>query len=375
MKVYVLETITLTQDASGQPLSQPLDLLVLAASAPNKSVCRRCFTFGVHNDVSGGWHTEVVTVNSEVPNSGGDDGWQTRSLAVHIDKVTGLEHVFVSLGKPGILKGAYNPSKPTKITWESQVEYPGGSSVLDMRPMALTVANGSLYFSADDEIYKRRYGATPSYSIVHALGLDGTATNGGIRGMTTIPNPNGTGESLIYMWSGLDWPPNGDVMRLDIDEQANPPTYTQHTEVNVLDLMDQLVAPGGDITFTMGPHSEFRPVTDPGTGETVHVFGLLAALRAGSDPSLFWKNHNTLYGGAMYGIRSAAGQEYKINQVNGLYDNTDPSKPVLVAPRSFAVSPFGDKMLYAGGHDCAWVNTEADMAWIFRAGLRTALGR
>ena len=46
---------------------------------------------------------------------------------------------------------------------------------------------------------------------------------------------------------------------------------------------------------------------------------------------------------------------------------------VLVSPRTFAHSPFGDNLLFVGGHDCSSIRSD-DMAWIFKASLDVVLG-
>jgi hypothetical protein len=71
----------------------------------------------------------------------------------------------------------------------------------------------------------------------------------------------------------------------------------------------------------------------------------------------------------MYAIRTAD-QMYTVQEVNGSYE---PGKPVLVSPRTFARSPFGDNLLFVGGHDCSGVWSD-DMAWIFMAPLDVVLG-
>ena len=108
------------------------------------------------------------------------------------------------------------------------------------------------------------------------------------------------------------------------------------------------------------------PVVHPKTGETVHIIGFQGNLR-GRD-HLKWKG-SRLYAGALYAIRTAD-QTYAVHEVNGVYA---PGKPVLVSPRTFARSPFGDKLLFVGGHDCSGIRSD-DMAWIFKASLDVVLG-
>jgi len=62
---------------------------------------------------------------------------------------------------------------------------------------------------------------------------------------------------------------------------------------------------------------------------------------------------------------------YSVHEVNG---PCRPGKPVLVSPRTFAVSPFGGELLFVGGHDANSVRSD-EMAWVFRVPLNIALGR
>jgi len=375
MKVHVLKSITLTRGESGEELPLPLNLLVLAASSP-RGCLGGCFTFGLHNDESGGWTRAEVEIESSVSlrNDGSDNGWQARSMSVHRDKVTGIEHVFVSLGLPGILKGAYDASEPTKIKWEREIEYPH-SGLLELRPMAMTVANGSLYFSAGSAIYKRNDGTNPvTYTKVFEAKDNMNATIGGIRGLSTVANPNGDGESLLYLWNSMNYQTNGRVRRLDVDAQDN---YTEQIEANALYLTTELLGPDGGLPVNVtGAYSEFYPVTDPETGKAGHLFGWQPALQKAT-PSILWKNTNApdrksyWYGGGIFAFRSADG-EYTVHEINGSFK---PGKPFLVAPRTFAISPFGDNMLYSGGHDCSWINDQSNMAWIFKANLSKAISQ
>ena len=97
----------------------------------------------------------------------------------------------------------------------------------------MTEANGKLYFSVGGQIYVRTDGAAPQWSL--AFQIPGTVNTevGGIRGLTTIPNPTQAadgkgGDSLIFVWT-----PNGQsigvVNRLDGPElkQANETTLRE----------------------------------------------------------------------------------------------------------------------------------------------------
>ena len=77
------------------------------------------------------------------------------------------------------------------------------------------------------------------------------------------------------------------------------------------------------------------------------------------------------YAGGSYLIRDTD-QSYRLKQVNGHWQS---GKPKLVAPRTFAVSPFPEdagKVIYFGGFDCNFFPAR-DTAWVFRASIEVVL--
>jgi len=64
---------------------------------------------------------------------------------MYIDKQTGFEYVFATVGTQGIYKGKYNSANPGKIDWISTAEL----GPLSIRPLGIEIANGELYFSSE----------------------------------------------------------------------------------------------------------------------------------------------------------------------------------------------------------------------------------
>jgi len=353
MKGNILKSVTFTRDEFGKLLPQPQDLLVAAAGAYTQK--HGVVSAWVRDDAAGTWNHGIVKRGSHA----GGIRWIPRDMEIYRDKVTGIERLFLLIGNPGIISGVYDDSQPTKIRWNKKVEFPVSGS-FSTRPLGIVEANGSLFFSVGGVIYQRVDGLSPTYTVVLNLG-DGVNTDvGGIRGLTTVTNPNGAGESILLLWA-----PNsrsiGQVKRLDPDGWGG---YTAHDEANMCDLMSAELGVG--VGYTLGGHNNMYPVVHPVTGETVHIIGFQGKLR-GSD-HLRWKG-SRLYAGAMYAIRTAD-QTYTVNEVNGSYA---PGKTVLVSPRTFAHSPFGDGLLFIGGRDAS-SNRSDDMAWIFKASLDVVLG-
>jgi hypothetical protein len=355
MKGNTLQSVTFTRDATGKLLPQPENLLIMSAGARYEA--GGAVSIWVRDDARGTWNHDLVRHG---PSAGGVR-WVPRDMQVYRDRVTGVERLFLLLGNPGVISGVYDASLTTKIRWDRHVEFPFlTQGKLRTRPLGIAVANGSLFFSESSSIYRRNDGQRPTYTEIINLDRDTDTDVGGIRGLTAIENPSGPGESLLLLWA-----PSGgsksEVKRLDPDGSGG---YTLHDEANMADLMSNKL--GVTVTYSLGAHNMMYPVVHPVTKETVHIIGFQGNIR-GKD-KLRWPG-SPLYAGAMYAIRTADGK-YSVHEVNNDYA---PGKTVLVSPRTFCLSPFGDNHLFIGGHDCSNKISD-DMAWIFEAPLEVALG-
>ena len=192
MKGNILKSITFTRDGFGQLLPKPQNLLVMAAGAYTEK--HGVASAWVRDDAAGTWKHGIVKYGSHAVGT----RWIPRDMEVYRDKVTGVERLFLLIGNPGIISGVYDASLPAKIRWDKQVEFPA-SGTFSTRPLGMVEANGSLLFSVGGVIHHRIDGPSPTYTEVLNLG-DGVNTDvGGIRGLTTIANPNGAGECCAPM--------------------------------------------------------------------------------------------------------------------------------------------------------------------------------
>lgn len=355
MKGNILKSVTFTRDEFGKPLTDPQPLLVMAAGA--RFDRGGAVSAWVRNDEEGTWRHTLVRHGS----AAGGVRWIPRDMQVYRDKVTGVERLFLLLGNPGVITGVYDPNQPSKIRWARNTEFPFlTQGAFRTRPLGMVQANGSLFFSVDDAIYRRIDGPRPTWEQVIRLGDDIDTDVGGVRGLTAVANPNGKGESLLFAWA-----PGGrstsQIMRLDPDGAGG---YTRHDEVSILDLMSKRL--GVRVSYTLAAHNMMYPVKHPATGETVHIIGFQGNIHGKDD--LRWKG-SALYGGAMYAIRHNDGS-YTLHEVNNAFRN---GRTPLVSPRTFCLSPFGDNQLFIGGHDSS-NRISDDMAWVFKAPLDVALG-
>ena len=355
MKGNVLKSVTFTRDGAGALLASPRNLLVMAAGANFER--GGAVSVWVRDDENGTWSHSLVRHGS----SAGGVRWVPRDMEVHRDKVTGIERLFLSLGNPGIVSGVYDEAAEGGIRWNRHLEFPfleEGS--FRTRPLGMTRANGSLYFSEGGAIYQRMDGEQAGYRKVLDLHEDTDTDVGGIRGLTALAHPDSDGESLLFLWAPGDHSPS-QIKRMDPDGKGG---FTLHDEVRVIDLMSDSL--GLEVTYTLGAHNMMYPVVDPATGELVHLIGFQGNIRGKNE--LRWKG-SALYAGAMYAVRRAD-RTYEVMEVNNSFA---PGMPVLVSPRTFCLSPFQDGALYVGGHDTSRKISD-DMAWIYEAPVEVALG-
>jgi hypothetical protein len=352
MKGNILKSVTFTRDRAGHPLPRPRKLLILAAGT--NVAGQGSVSTWVRDDTKNTWTHSVVLEGS---NANGIR-WVPRDMEVHRDKVTGVERIFLLLGNPGIISGIHDPSAPGMIRWDRKPEFPD-STPFRTRPLGIVRANGSLLFSVGGSVYKRIDGANPAYTRVLDLGARTNTDTGGIRGLTTIANPNGPGESILFLWAPVGRSMST-IKRLDPDGRGG---YTVHDEASMHGLMSRALA--AKIGTTLGAHNMMTPVTHPATGETVHLIGFQGVIR---DVPQLRSDPGPYYAGAMFAVRTSA-QTYTVHEVNGRWS---PGKRPLVCPRTFCPSPFGDGQLYVGGHDANGQRSD-NMAWIFRAPVDVAL--
>jgi len=374
LRTELLKSLTFTTDRDGHALPSPDNLLVAATfdATPGAGP-----SFFVRDDSHGTWSKSKI-IKGTVFTKGEDNS--VRAMIVHRDTVTGIDRAFATLGVLGIYSGVYDAGAPGHIRWDGFAESPP----IRTRPLAIAEANGSLFFSAGTMIYRRIDGLVPSYvevtdmsDLVDRGPRDDAAmlsTVGGVRGLTAIANPAGSGQSLLFLW-GSGTRSQGCIYRLDPDGRAG---YVRQRERCLAPLVAEYLG-GAKIPYALGAYNNFLAVRDPATNELVHLIGLEAfvAEKVGHDekiPTAPNQRQTTggFYAGALYAIRNAKGG-YLIGEVDG---PAAPSKTALVSVRAYAISPFsedGGSALYVAGYDADWFPS-SDTAWIYRASLATALG-
>lgn len=347
LRPEILKQIIFTKDQFGNPLISPDTLLICAGYSPNYITTNVTVSSFVRNDLNGIWGESLI-VQGSFP---AGENYSIRDIEIYIDKETGFEYVFATIGTQGIYKGKYNPAKPGKIDWIPTAEF----GPLVIRPLGIEVANGSLYFSSGSKLYRRIDGVSPSYQIDHDFSDLGATINsavGGIRGLTTIFNQVGLDEDFLLMWC-----PNGQsqgiIYRLESDGNGG---FNRIYETKLSLLIESFLI-DSNVSYVLGAYNEFYQYLDPISNETFHLVGFEANISGGGHPT--W---NSYYKGAFFAKRDSNGQ-YSIEEIN---DNIGLNDTALIASRCYISSPFeNESALYFGGFDPnGYIST--NMAWVFK---------
>ncbi|ADO74709.1 hypothetical protein [Stigmatella aurantiaca] len=332
-----LESVTFTGDGQGRKLPQPVSLLLAGPSDSRGHVY-----VDSRDDDTGEWTRMHLGSGKGVAS--------IRSFFVYRDKATGVERLFAGTSPTGICSGVYDPEAPGRIRWAAEPEMEGYSR----RPMAFAECNGSLYVTIKPDMYRRIDGEKPSWEKVYTIPVPLIVPSSGLRGLTAVPRPSGSGQVLL---AALE----GDRCRVvHIDPEDG---FRETVELEVLDFLGEHW--GQRPTYGVVAYDDFTPVTDPRTGETVLFTGLGATYSTQLDnhPADSWVQD------AWYLIRHADGRRYELRRVES--PDFQPMPP-LIAVRSIAVSPFEPSMLYFGGYD---PNAKPcrHTAWVFSASTEAAL--
>ena len=345
LRPEILKQIIFTKDQFGNALSSPDTVLICAGYSPNYITSQVTVKSFVRNDVNGTWGESQI-VQGGFP---AGENYSIRDIEMYVDQQTGFEYVFATVGTQGIYKGKYNSANPGKIDWISTAEF----GPLSIRPLGIEIANGELYFSSGSKLYRRIDGINFSYSVIHDFSDLSTTINsavGGIRGLTTISNPNN--EALLLMWCP-DGQSKGTIYRLEPNGNGG---FDRYYETKISLLVENYLS-GSSVSYLLGAYNEFYEYTDPLTNDTYHIIGFESSISTGSHPT--W---NGYYSGALFAKRDE-NMQYTLEEVNGAIGMNDTS---LVAIRCYVKSPFdSDQSIYFGGFDPNG-NTSTNMAWIYK---------
>ncbi|MBC8099144.1 MAG: hypothetical protein H7Y11_06855, partial [Armatimonadetes bacterium] len=337
--VTALESLTFTTDGEGNVLAEPVTLLIAGLRD-----FQGLTSVYVRDDTANTW--------VESPIYGQDARFDTatvRSLVVYQDTVTGVDRVFAGAHPVGVFSGVYDATQPGLIRWDAAPELSGNEG----RPMAFAVANGVLHTAAAPRVLRRLDGAAPRWEEVYRYELNtGRGGNSGLRGLTTVPNPSGMGESLLAALEGG----RGKMVRLD------PQPTLPYRAVLELDIMANLSAAWGyDTTYVVVANSDMTWIPDPTTGEAALFISVQHHPAQARDDAVY------------YIRRMAANGEPAYTLVT--IDNTQLDPPIVLnSTRAISLSPFAEdngRVVYIGGYDADNVPSH-NTAYALRASIEAA---
>jgi hypothetical protein len=350
LAVSALDEARFATDANGKPLPAPVSLLMAA----NWDLAGTAQVFS-RDDATGTWTASTLAQDRPIP------GFlpQVRSFGRHRDHATGVDLVFAGQDPRGVFSGAYDPAVAGRIRWSvtpeldlSSVSAAGisGSNGY-LRVSSFAECNGRLYVAVGQHVYERIDGTDPHWRLLYTNPNPGRISETGLRGLTAIRAPTGSGEVLLVAVEGTA--PR--IVRVD------PRDGSEATELDVADFLRQ--GWGMAVSYVIAAYNDMVKIPDPVGGEAL-LIGIEAFIPAQAPVAT---GHRVV--GVGY-ARLEAGGWYLVRRVNGHYDLRQvpaPADSSLVAVRAIRASPFAQQpdWVYFAGYD-ANKSAAHNTAWIIR---------
>lgn len=343
LRIGAMKSFVFSTNYLGNPIS-PDTLLI---TIPNDNTGK--LTYFVRNDATNSWTSSTLaTLSTDI---------NCRALGFHKDATNNVCYVFAGLQDYGIFSGRYNPAAPGKIQWNTKAEF---ITPPNERVMGFTVCNNILYAATSEggigHIYKRSDGSA-NWTLVKTTTGGPNAED--LRGLSSVPNPNGVGEVLWYCW-------NKNASRLDPGNN-----YAETIEYRFADSLSTQL--GIAVQYVLAAYNDNIPFFNPlNSNEDIRLLGFelkynVAALNNNPRPNWQgWATDGQYYERHQKGNAISYIRKYIVNNRPTIQDS-------LIATRTLCVSPFaadGGKVLYAGGMDCNSIPMSR-MAWIYRGDFST----
>ncbi len=349
-RIVSLKRVTFSTDTAGNPLTPPVEML--AAVGGNGELYLR--SGGEPADWVATGLPQQVLANTTTTGRRPD----ARSVASHVDRETGISHVFVGAflsGRrgdgAGVYRGSFDPDAPGLIEWAATPDYPFTATREEpWRVMGLTTANGAVYASLGKLLLRRNDGTEPTWTEVFRDPLQSGRDS--VREAAALRLGN-AGDNILFGIEG----PNSRVVRLDPADRHRPTV-----EVNTVQRLGPAIY--GIIGYN-GPAGRSL-----GDGQSALVLGMeLLRIRADfglgiQQPDLGrfyeWSDGLVLW--------RAPDGGYTLNRI---FDRTMEVHPPLVGVRAvLGQSPFRgeEDIAYLGGFDHNG-HLSHNTAWIFKVHL------
>jgi hypothetical protein len=304
---------------------------------------------------------------------------ESRAIYSYTDAVTSRQLVFVGGAKAyapilgnnvGIFTGFYDYASHT-MTWNrtpdggtgsnaggggSQFSCVSGKPGFECRVQGFASCSGHLYATWHAQLWERKDGPSPSWTLIYRYPKEATYNWSGFRGLTCVSNPNGAGDVLI---ASLEGP--GDIYRFPIYSTIQAVTPTIELHMNNW-LGSQL---GYLVSYSTGAWNNTMPVDtgygSPGCSDRFVNVGDLAA-----------SNYPTPYQTDTYPYAI-----YTIRHCNGSYEPIRTYAPsgnnlTLLTGRAMISSQFAgetSQIVYAGGFVAIGLGTfptYTNTDWLYR---------
>jgi hypothetical protein len=229
-----------------------------------------------------------------------------------------------------------------------------------LRVSSFADCNGRLYAAIGHQIYERSDGPEPRWRLVYTNPHPGRSETG-LRGLTAVPNPSGSGEVLLAAVEG-------DAARI---VRVDPKDGSEATELDLGSFLS--TAWQIRVGYVIAAYNDMAKIRDPQRGDLL-LMGLEAFIPArspvSSGHSVVDVGYGRLDAGAWFLARYPGGR-YELRQIIGSPTTGQP----LVATRAIRASPFPNDggTIYFAGYDANKAPAH-NTAWIFRASLAAALG-
>jgi len=359
-----VRSVMFTTDATGSKLDRPVSLLL----ATTTGLAAKGIGVWSRNDESGNWSRMSLGTAASAW------GTEIRALIDHVDRVTGVHHVFAAATEGLIFRGAYSAEAPGGVIWEKTPEYRRPDSMSVQRIPSLAVANGELYASMEMNpqkpgsggVFRRIDGPQPRWEHFAEWAHEGADAETRIghkqdrqmRGLSAVPDPSRPGHEVLL--GGRTF--NGHLLRVGtslgqaLEVEFDTKAYLRQAFGSPRAQVHQLAANG------------FLPVTDPDSGKRLDLIGLWAVHPDGDGTPL---------GNSGW---------YLVRRADGTYDNgrvwsaDDPvlnqgTRGGLRTVRTICLSPFPEdrgRVLYFGGFDSGLATSPEEFgytAWIYKGTL------
>lgn len=364
MRVEGLISLVFTTDHQGKRLAGPVRRLVASPSALTRSGGMNAVF--LRDDAIGHWLRSDIA-----PGTLG-----VRSFGTHVDRVTGVHHVFAGLNTGGVHRGSHDPAVPGGIRWQARPErsseaQPGQDRrIYDYsRVLCFAECNGDLYMASrittddadkpmDGGLYRRIDGAEPSWELVHRWRIDKEILQSRyLRGLTAVPDPKGREHEVLI--ANFEYP--GTIVRFDPASKDANGFIAAEQELDIKEFFNRAwKTPNARRRGAIAAYNRFLPVNDPKSGAPLWLCGAWVE-RPGTP--------NPPNNGSCYLIRHRDGR-YDWGYIDDA-EHPVPAGQRLTGCRDIEPSPFEaerGRVFYFCGYD-GGAGPSHNTAWIYRGEL------